>query len=100
MESIFFYFHLIFAEKNTKRMNYSKSSKIVRLHIEILKKWPKKADFVFLTLFSCSPINFEQEKKCDKPNNHTLKNDKNWLGWDKTVNGCSKCVLAPRKSHQ
>ena len=39
---------------------------------------PQKADFVFFDLFSCSLVDFEQEKLCYKPNNHTLKNDKNW----------------------
>ena len=64
-------------------MDFSKSSKIVQFYIEILKKAnfsPQKADFVFLTFFSCSLANFEQEKLYYRPNNHTLKNDKNWPG--------------------
>ena len=69
---------------------FSKSGKIVRFYIEISRMAnfsPEKADFVFLTFFPCSLVNFEQEKLYYKPNNHTLKNDKNWPGWDKTLHG-------------
>ena len=83
MESIILHFEHILAEKNTKKMNFSKSSKIVQFYIEILKIAnfsPQKADFVFLTFFPCSPVNFEQEKLYYKSNNYTCKNDKNWPG--------------------
>ena len=82
-------------QRKIEKWFFSKSGKIVRFYIEISRMAnfsPEKADFVFLTFFPCSLVNFEQEKLYYKPNNHTLKNDKNWPGWDKTVNGRSKCV--------